>query len=508
MAGTLNRGAAQQSAAPNVYQQSAGALQQAQQTAGNLANFQVNPMQAARVGRTATYGGARVGQAPAYGGATIDQASQMSAANLSPVNRMQAVGQVRDVNAPGQIGVNQLATTDLNAYMNPYIQSVVEAGQSDIERQRQLASNQLGAQAQAARAFGGSRQAVQEAEIASEAMRQAGQLSAQQRQAGFQQALQSGQFDINQVQAARTLASQQQMQANTLNQQAAEAAAQREQAARAGNMQAANQFAQQQAQFEQQAGAANQQALNARAQAQAGFTQQAGLAGSAQEAARLSQQASLFQQAGLSNQAARNQAAIQNAQLQQQANQANFGGQFQGAGVRAGAASQLGGLAQTGFGFGQSIQQQQMQQGAMQQAMQQQLIDAARNQYMQYIGAPQTSLGLPLQALGVTAGVTPQTTTNSRQPGLFDYLTLAATAYSGSDKRLKTNVQHKGQFNGVNFYSWDWNDEGKRVANPDQPTFGVMADELQKTHPQHVIRGDDGYLRVKYSDLMRELVAA
>lgn len=432
----------------NVFQQSAGALQQAGQTAGNLANFQVSPMQAAQLAPTATYGGANIGRA----------------------STMRGVGQVGNINAPGQIAVNQLASTDLGAYMNPYIQSVVELGQQDIERQRQMASNQLGAQAQSAGAFGGSRQAVQEAQLASEAMRQAGQLSAQQRQAGFQQALQSGQFDIGQLQAARSMASQQQMQARTLNQQAAEAAAQREQAARAGNMQAANQFAQQQAQLEQQA--------------------------------------------GLSNQAAINAARQQQAQFQQAANQATFGGQFQGAGIRANAASQLGGLAQTGFGMGQSIQQQQMQQGAMQQALQQQLIDAARNQYLGFTGAPQQSLGLPLQALGVSPVPQSTTQTGTRQPGLFDYLTMGATAASGtnfagkSDPRLKTNVQPKGEFKGVKFYTWDWNETAKGIVDPKQPTFGVMADELQETHPHLVEMGEDGYLQVNYAQLSKELAEA
>ena len=69
--------------------------------------------------------------------------------------------------------------------------------------------------------------------------------------------MQSGRFDIGQTQAARTLASQQQFQASQLGQQAREAAAAREQAARAGNMAAANQFAQQQAQLEQAARQAN-----------------------------------------------------------------------------------------------------------------------------------------------------------------------------------------------------------------------------------------------------------
>jgi len=170
----------------------------------------------------------------------------------------------------------------------------------------------------------------------------------------------------------------------------------------------------------------------------------------------------------------------------------------------------MGNLANLGFGFGQQIGQQQTQQGMAQQALQQALIDAARQQFAAYQAQPGQSQGYLGQAIGVSP--VPQTTTTSKQPGLFDYLTLAATAASGtnwkSDPRLKTNVQHKGQFNGVNFYSWDWNDEGKRVANPAQPTFGVMADELQETHPQHVIRGKDGYLRVKYAELMRELVGA
>lgn len=211
---------------PNIFQQSSGALGQAQQTLTGLSEFQPQPMQAAQLGPAAT---------------------------------MQGVGAVQAAQAPDQIEVNQLATTDIGQYMSPYQQQVIEAGQADIERQRQMASENLAAQAQRAGAFGGSRQAVQEGVLAGEALRQAGQLSAQQRQRGFETALQSGQFDIGQTQAARTLASQQGFQAEQLGQQAREAAAAREQAARAGNMQAANQFATQQAQLEQAANQANYQ---------------------------------------------------------------------------------------------------------------------------------------------------------------------------------------------------------------------------------------------------------
>jgi hypothetical protein len=177
-----------------------------------------------------------------YGGLGSFSPTPMQAAQLAEVERMKAVGQVGDVSA------GQLATTNFDPYMSPYTQNVIEMGQADIERQRQMASNQMGAQAQAANAYGGSRQAVQEGVLAGEALRQAGALSAQQRQQAFTQALQSGQLDISG-----------RMQADTLNQQAAEAAAARDQAARAGNMQAANQFAIQQAQFEQAANQANYQ---------------------------------------------------------------------------------------------------------------------------------------------------------------------------------------------------------------------------------------------------------
>jgi len=316
--------------APNVYQQSASALTGAQDTATRLSNFTPTPMQAAQ---------------------------------LAEVERMKAVGAVQSAQAPGQIDVIQLASTNFDAYMSPYTQNVIETGQADIERQRQMASNQMGAQAQAAGAYGGSRQAVQEGVLAGEALRQAGALSAQQRQQAFNTALQSGQFDIGNTQQARTLASGQQFQAEQFGQQAREAAANRDQAARAGNMQAANQFAIQQANFEQQA------------------------------------------------------------------NQSNYQGQFQAANIQAGAAGQLGGLSQTGFGMGQQINQQQAQQGLMQQGLQQQLIDAARGQYAGAVGAPQQSLGLPLSALG--AAPAPQSTTNTMKPGLFNYLQLGANVIGG-----------------------------------------------------------------------------
>ena len=57
---------------------------------------------------------------------------------------------------------NQAMSGPLNvgAFNNPYQDEVVGTIQDDIERQRQMTMNNIGAQAQAAGAFGGSRQGI------------------------------------------------------------------------------------------------------------------------------------------------------------------------------------------------------------------------------------------------------------------------------------------------------------------------------------------------------------
>lgn len=205
------------------------------------------------------------------GGQTYDQAigvqqgltsfnpADMAAAQLGQAQTMQGVGAVDAARAPGQIGVDTLATTNFDAYMSPYTQNVINRSLETLGGAQEQALNKLGAQATAARAFGGSRQGVAEAGTREAYGKQAADLVAGLQEKAFTQALGSGQFDIGNVQQARALQSGQQMTAETLGQQAREAAAARDQAARAGNMAAANQFAQQQAQFEQAANAANYQ---------------------------------------------------------------------------------------------------------------------------------------------------------------------------------------------------------------------------------------------------------
>jgi len=211
---------------------------------------------------------------------------------------------------PTSVASGQLASTSMTPYMNPYTTDVIKANEADILRGGQLGLNELGAQAQAAKAFGGSRHGVATGEMGRNIVQQLAQSSAGLRQQGFQQAQQAAQSDI-----------QSKLQADLAN-------------------------------------------------------QSAGLQG------------------------------------QQQ---------------RLGAAGQLADISNLGFGMGQTVTKNLAQQGAQQQAMQQALIEAAKQRFAGYTGQPQQTLGYLSQAIG--ASPVPQTQTTSKQPGLFDYLTLGASMY-------------------------------------------------------------------------------
>ena len=170
-------------------------------------------------------------------GQTFAQGTQYQPQQITPTGFQAAqTGQVAPLQAQ-QVQAGQLGTTSLSPYMNPYESQVVGQALSDLERSRQMQQNLLGAQATQARAFGGSRQGIAEAEtnraFAEQAARTAGQL----RQAGFGQAQAAAQQDIaSRMQAA--IANQQaglqagmtsaqlQQQANLQNQQAQQQAAQ------------------------------------------------------------------------------------------------------------------------------------------------------------------------------------------------------------------------------------------------------------------------------------------
>jgi len=89
----------------------------------------------------------------------------------------------------------QQAATD---YMSPYMQSVVGIQQREAQRQADIAGTQRNAQATQAGAFGGSRQAIMDAEAARNLATQKGDIQAQGLQSAYGQAQQ--QFNADQAQ--------------------------------------------------------------------------------------------------------------------------------------------------------------------------------------------------------------------------------------------------------------------------------------------------------------------
>jgi hypothetical protein len=90
----------------------------------------------------------------------------------------------------------QTAVGGMEQYFNPYTQSVIDASLADMERQRLTQQQQIGAQAAAAGAFGGSRQGLVEAETNRGFASQGGMLASQLRNQGFNTALGAAQQDV------------------------------------------------------------------------------------------------------------------------------------------------------------------------------------------------------------------------------------------------------------------------------------------------------------------------
>jgi len=102
-----------------------------------------------------------------------------------------------------QAGPSNVGAQEISQFFNPYESQVVGSALGDIERARQMQANQLGAQAQSAGAFGGSRQAIMESELGRNALQQAAQTASGLRQQGYGQALSAAMSQADRLQQAR-----------------------------------------------------------------------------------------------------------------------------------------------------------------------------------------------------------------------------------------------------------------------------------------------------------------
>lgn len=283
---------------------------------------------------------------------------QIAAATAGETNLATTQGYTPNEIAAAQINRQNVANVTgglgsqfMGAYQNPYESQVVQGALGDIERQRRIQQQAGQTRATAAKAFGGSRQAVAEALANEDFTRQAANTAAQLRSQGFTTAAQLGQTD-----AARLLQAQLANQGVDVS------------------------LAQANAQLLQQGRLANQAAINQASQFGAASGNQAALA----------------------NAAARNQMAQYNAQLAQQAALANQAAFAQGAGIRQSAIGQLGALGAQQQNLGMTGAQAVMNAQQQRQALAQARLDAARNLPLEQLGISQAALGMQPANLGGT----------------------------------------------------------------------------------------------------------
>lgn len=88
-------------------------------------------------------------------------------------------------------------------------------------------------------------------------------------------------------------------------------------------------------------------------------------------------------------------------------------------------------------------------------------------------------------------------------------VTIQGNLYTPSDKRLKTNVETLSnvleKINGMRGVRFEYRDQTKYASGV---KIGVIAQELQQEFPMLVTRGEDGFLKVDYTQLTAILLQA
>jgi hypothetical protein len=320
------------------------------------------------------------------------------------------------------------------AYMDPYMQNVVNIQQREAQRAADIAGTQRGAQAVGAGAFGGSRQAIMDAEAARNLSQQKGDIQAR----GLQQAFQNAQQQFNAEQGYG-------LQAQQANQGAGLTVGQQNLAARLGiqqlgagqNLQAqlANQQqgmeAQRLAEQSRQFGA-GQGLTAAQLQAQYGMSAQ-----QAEEASRQFASSQAAQQA-----AQRAQYGQSAQQLAEQSRQ--FGGSLGIQGLQAAmtGAGQLGALGQQDFGQQKDIMALMNQFGGQQQAQDQARINAEAQNFAAQQRYPYQQLEFMSNILRGTPMGTVQSMYQA-PPNPLSQVVGAGTALYGASKMAKGGAVKK-----------------------------------------------------------------
>jgi hypothetical protein len=407
-----------------------------------------------------------LGSAPAP--ITAAQAALSQAALAAPTTAAQsALAQTQaapTVNAQ-QAALSTLGGMNLQPYMNPYTQDVINKTLPIMNQSLAQQQNALQNQANQASAFGGSRQGITQGVLGAQGALSEAQMAAQLNAANFAQAQQAGEFDVGQ---ANTMG---QFNANQMNQVGMFNENQLNQVGMY-NAGQANQVGMYNAGQQNQVGMYNQGQANAMNQFNAGQANQMGeFNAGAQNTAAYQNQMAALQQEQLNNAASAGLGTLGSQQMQN--NIANYG------------------MLTSAGGFEQQQAQNQ--------------INAQMAKFQQAFNYPQQQLGMMESSLGMTPydtatsgssqSTTQQTQSNPMQAALSGMQTLGGLFGSGgalspllamSDRRIKKNIVHLGKDPITRVPIKAFNYKGAAPGTP--KIIGPLAQDVERHRPGSTVR--------------------
>jgi hypothetical protein len=401
----------------------------------------------------------------------------------------------REISAPGAAPTAQAAgflDQDLGRYINPYEAAVTQAGLEDISRAEEQARGTRSARATAARAFGGSRAAIEEGIAAGEAARERNRFVAEQRARGFREAAALREADVGREQAVRLSNQNAAQNVMELAQRGQISNQQRDmELARLGlTAETANVDAQMRADLENQKAMQDAQRLGLTAET---TNVQAGL-----EAARANQQAQQdYMRMGLSAEEANQRAQMDAATRNQAAG-------IQGAEFRLGAGRDLAGYGQTAlenrYGAGRAM----MGLGTQQQQLYQQFLNAQREEDLRRQEFPLRQLAIRQGAVSASPYNVTQTGTVTGRPSYWDMASRAAGAFfpTGSDENMKRNIggiknplDKVRRLKGIEFEWEDGYGENEGEDRGGEEDMGMSAQSVERAMPEAVSRRESDNMR-------------
>ena len=418
----------------------------------------------------------------------------------------------RDISAPGAAPTAQAAgflDQDLGRYMNPYEAAVTQAGLEDISRAEEQARGTRSARATAARAFGGSRAAIEEGIAAGEAARERNRFVAEQRARGFREAAALREADVGREQAVRLSNQNAAQNVMELAQRGEISNQQRDmELARLGlTAETANVDAQMRADLENQRAMQEAQRLGSAAEQ---FNVEQGMrAGAANQQAMQD-----YMRMGLSAEEANQRAQLDAQRLGTAAEQFNVGTAMdaaranqaagvQGAELRLGAGRDLAGYGQTAlenrYGAGRAM----MGLGTQQQQLYQQFLNAQREEDFRRQQFPLQQLAIRQGAVQASPMNQTVTGTTTSRPSYFEMAGRVASAFMpGSDERMKRDIKKirnpLDRVNRLKGIEFEWEDgygerEGEDMGGEED--MGMSAQSVERAMPEAVSRRQSDGMR-------------